>query len=187
MADDYLTVKLKWLCLYSIKGRFRYLDIFKLYFDGGLDKFPTGSVCLDDPIILLDPKHPKFAALRPSHIARSCDLFADENCYHVLKLVEERIAVTANFKPKTPVVFVITGLNSEFQPAEIYEMPHAEAIGLFTAHAQDFQLPGAIRASDPAGPLLAKFAAHAADLRIKTGLVRHPRMRPHFRGVNFET
>ena len=55
------------------------------------------------------------------------------------------------------------------------------------AHAQNFQLPGAIRASDPTGPLLAKFAAHAADLRIKTGLASSPRMRPHFRGVNFET
>ena len=186
MTDDYLTVKLKWLCLYLVKGRFRYLDIYKLYFDGGLDKFPTGSICLDDPIILLDPKHPKFAKLRPSHVARSCDLFADTNCYRILKLVEERIAKTANFRPENPTIYVVSELDSEFKPAEIYELPYAEALSMFKDHLKRFQLPGALRASDPDGPLAGKFAAHAADLRITNPLAAANRIKPHFRGIRFD-
>ena len=185
MKSDYLTVKLKWLCLYCVKGRFRYLDIYKIYFDGGLDKFPTGSICLDDPIILLDPKHPKFAALRPSDIARSCDLFTDENCYQVLRLVEERIARTANFKPDEPTAFVITDLDTQFQPAEVYELAYQDAISLFIAHTETFRLPVAVRPNDPSGPLIVIFAVHAADLRIRDGNPHPPRPRSQFRGIFF--
>lgn len=62
----------------------------RVYIDGTLDHYPFAAINLDDPIVLLDPQHPKASDLKPHMLARSCDLFTDEACYRLLLLAEKK-------------------------------------------------------------------------------------------------
>lgn len=159
------SIKSKWICLYLIKGRNRYLEMFKLYFNGTLDKYPVASICLDEPLVLLDPSHPRCSSIRPSVIAESCDLFADPLCYGLLRLVEEQIIATAVFTPRAPEAFVISELDAQFQPAKVARFEYADALSIFTTHARNLHLPITPKVCDPDGELREIFAVHAADLR----------------------
>lgn len=185
MSDFGSSIKSKWLCLYYAKGRARYLDVFKLYVDGSLDKFPTGSICLDDPMVLLDTEHPNYNALLPSELAKSCDLFADETCYSLIELVEQQIAYTGNHAPLEPLAYVIAGVDSQFRPEMVIGLEYHKAMTLFADHAETMQLPMVATASDPSGSLCAKFGAHALDLRIDPTKSPKPRKKPPSNGGFF--
>lgn len=118
----------KWACIFSIKGRARYLDMLQIYADGSLDRYPIGSICLDAPLVLLDPEHPKFNPTRPSNIAQACDLFGDPACYAFLKMIENSICEQRNFAPEIPRLFLISEYDSQYLPREIIELDYGQAL-----------------------------------------------------------
>jgi len=124
-----LPITSKWACIYSRKGRARYLDMLAVYADGSLDKFPFGSINLDAPLILLNPDHESANPTRPSNIANACDLFTDSTCYGLLRLVEEHIHEWKLFEAIDPLIYFVAKFDEQLRPSAIVPFHYAEALG----------------------------------------------------------
>ena len=118
----------KWTCIYSRKGGARYLDMIEVFADGSLNKFPSGSINLDTPIVLLNPDHDKANPTRPSNIAMACDLFHDPTCYHFLRFVEEHIHQYRVFEPVDAIMYFIGQFDSQLKPSGVYPCDYGLAI-----------------------------------------------------------
>ena len=118
----------KWACIFSIRGRARYLDMVQLFADGTLDRYPVGSICLDAPLVLLNPEHPDGNDTRPSAIAQACDLFTDPMCYRILRLVEQDIAEKKLFKGYEPLFYSVSSMDEHNQPQAVHGIPYGEAL-----------------------------------------------------------
>lgn len=118
----------KWACLFSAKGRARFLDVFKIYADGSFEKYPYGSICLDVPLILLDPENADSNRMRPSNIAQACDLFPDPACYRFLRMIEDDIIEKALHRAINPIFYVIAGMDDQYFPTAIVGLDYGEAL-----------------------------------------------------------
>ena len=127
----------KWTCIYSRKGEARFLDVLKVYADGTLDTFPTGSINLDAPLVLLNPEDEQANPTRPSNIAMACDLFADSTCYELLRMVEEHIHQFRLFEPVDPIMYFIGQFDSQLRPSGIYPHDYGLAIEQLKAVQKD--------------------------------------------------
>lgn len=123
-----LPILSKWACIYSLKGRARYLDMLNVYADGSLDKFPIGSINLDAPLILLNPDHKNANPTRPSNIAHACDLFTDPTCYGFLRLIEEHIHENDLFEAVDPMIYFVAQFDSQLRPSAIVSLHYADAL-----------------------------------------------------------
>lgn len=128
MSDLIFPLFSKWACIFSTKERARYLDMVKLYADGTLDTYPTGSICLDAPLVLLNPEHPKFNPTRPSNIAQACDLFTDPICYAILRLVETDIMERKLYKAVDPLFYSVSAMDDRYSPTAVHAVHYGEAL-----------------------------------------------------------
>lgn len=118
----------KWACIFSAKARARYLDFMKLYADGSFDKYPYASICLDAPLILLQPEHPDSNRTRPSNIAQACDLFPDPGCYKFMRMIEDDIIGRGLFKATNPIFYAIAEVDSLYSPTRLFTADYGEAL-----------------------------------------------------------
>lgn len=118
----------KWACIFSAKGGARYLDMVKLYADGSMDKWPSGSICLDAPLVLLNPESAKNNPTRPSNIAQACDLFTDPICYQILRLVEEHIVTNKLHRAVDPLFYSVSGMDEQYSPIAVHAVHYGEAL-----------------------------------------------------------
>ncbi len=123
-----LPMQSKWACLFSLKGRARWLDMFKIYADGSFDRYPYGSICLDVPLTLLRPDMEKSVRLRPSDIARACDLFPDPACYKFLEMIENDLITTNRYMAEKHLFFVMSEVDERYMPKAIVGLDYGEAL-----------------------------------------------------------
>jgi len=140
----------RYLCLYSRKGRARYLDMHRIYIDGSFDDFAFASINLDDPIVLLDPQHSKASSIRPYELAKACDLFIDECCYRLLKLTEDEILRRNLFDPADPICFAACELDQHHMPSRVISMAYNQALAFLQERAEAaFRYAEQVEISDP--------------------------------------
>lgn len=118
----------KWACLYSARGRARYLDMFQIYADASLAQYPYGSINLDAPLVLLNPKRPSSNRTRPSNIAQACDLFPDLACYRILALAEEDIIRRSLEKAVSPILYIPSSFDDQYLPNALLALDYGEAL-----------------------------------------------------------